>query len=202
VNRIKKSVFDDRDILIEIWKERRAAGDAYIELMWKGAQFFFLIISALISVSFVAIGSIWQITDILAQLGFLFALMFLGVMVIAFCWLGKEVAKRKQDRFRMMVAHVSKVEALLGLSQDIGIRLKRADVFPGDTFLFQEFVESYRGLNKKPRYNTEREWVENNQSNASNTYTNLRTVYLFLAVAAFALLIFEIAMALHLLSLI
>ena len=37
-------MFDDRDILIEIWKERRAAGDAYIELMWKGAQFFFLII--------------------------------------------------------------------------------------------------------------------------------------------------------------
>ena len=166
--------------------------------MWKGAQFFFLIISALISVSFVAIGSIWQIPDIFTQLGFLFALMFLACMAIAFCWLGNKVAKRKHNRFREMVAHVSKVEGLLGLNRPVGTRLKVADVFPKDQYLFQGFVESAKGLNDNPRYDTEAAWIKNDQSSRPNTYTNLRTVYRLLAIASFVLLVFEIILTINL----
>ncbi len=188
------SVFDDKDILIEVWKERRTAADAYVEMIWKGGQFYFVIISAIVSITFVGLGAYWQAEDSVTKLAYALTLSFLSVVILAFSWLGMTTAKRQFKRFLLMVAHVCKVEALLGFSDPVQDRFEKLDVFREDTYLFQTYTESYKGLSGQKKFAKETDWVESKVHEGPNTYTNIRNLYVLLIMIGLMLFVLDLSL--------
>jgi hypothetical protein len=186
-----ESIFKDRATMIEIWKERRATTDEYNSMIWKGGQFFFVIISAIISVTFVGLGAYWATEDPGARIGYASTLLFLSFLVLAFCWLGISTARRQFERFLMMAAHVNKIEAILGLTQPVSL-----PVFPDDTYLFQSFTESAfeKDLKGNLVYRTEMEWIRKKAKGGPNTYTNVRNLYVLLGIIGVVLAILDLSL--------
>lgn len=148
----------------------RSQGD----MIWKSIQYFFLLISALISAHLIALGTILDLDDLQIQFCLLVVSLIFPVLVAGFSLVGTEVVRRRFSRILEFVAHISKVESLLGLDEDISERLRQLNVFAKDMYLFQRFV------NGKAKYETEKEFINgelNDPIEGRNLYTDMRKVF-------------------------
>lgn len=167
-------VFQDPQILIEVWKKRHDSLDSQGRMIWNSVYYLFLLLVALISAYLVALGMILDLQDALTQFYASFGLYLLPMLIILISFEGIGVARRRFKRILEYIAQVCKIESLLGLNEDISQVLRRMDTFPEDKYLFQRFVDTRR------KYKTENDFVLGELDRplqGRNTFTDIRNVY-------------------------
>ena len=183
----EKSIFDDRKALLEIWKARIEAMDIYADLMWKSIQYFFLLISALISANLIGLGTILGLDDLQIQIYLLFTSLIFPILVVVLSFIGETTLRRRFSRLLELVAHAGKIESLLGLNVDISERLQKLNAFPRDRYLFERFVKS------RAKYGSEKEFIKGELGGGvegRNMYTDMRKAYwLFVFMGGFLILL-------------
>ena len=183
----EKPIFEDRKALLEIWKTRIEAINFYADLMWKSIQYFFLLISALISANLIGLGTILGLGDLRTQIYLLPASLIFSILVVVLSFIGETILRRRFSRMLELIVHAGKIEGLLGLNVDISKRLQELNVFPKDRHLFERFVKS------RAKYGSEEKFIEGELGGGvegRNMYTDMRKVYwLFILVGGFLILL-------------
>jgi hypothetical protein len=179
----EKPIFEDRQTLLDIWKTRSNDMKFYQDAMWKSVQYFFVLISALISANLVGIGTIVGLKTFQTQFYLLVTFLIIPILVIILSFIGIAILRRRFSRFLELVAHLGKIEGLLGLSVDISERLQKLSAFQKDNYLFQRYVKS------RNRYASEKEFIESELGGGiegRNMYTDMRKAYwIFIVVGVF-----------------
>jgi len=167
-------IFDDRESLLEIWKTwinfRMHSGN----LMWKSIQYFFILISALISANLLGLGMILELNDLQTQFHLLFLFLVFQMLVIALSVVGETILRRRFSRLLEAIAHTAKIEGLLGLSVDISEHLQKLNVLSKDKHLFERYMKS------RATYDSEEEFIKGELRGGiegRNMYTDMRKAY-------------------------
>lgn len=182
-NTKKVPIFEDRKALLDIWKTLIERMEHGADLIWRGAQYFFVLISAIISVNLIGLGTVLGLEDVLIQYLLLVLSLVFPILIIALTCVGWLTLKRRFRRMLEIVTHIGKVESLLGLSADISDYLQELSVFSQDTYLFERYVKS------RAKHNSEKDFIEGELGGGiegGNMYTDLKKVYwVFIFVGVF-----------------
>lgn len=184
-----KSIFEDRKHLLEIWKTwisfRMHSGN----IMWKSVQYFFVLISALISANLIGLGMILELDDLQTQFYLLLIFLTFPTLVIALSLVGEAILGRRLSRLLEAIAHTAKIEGLLGLSVDISEHLQKLNIFPKDRYLFERYSKS------RVKYNSEEEFIKGELRGGiegRNMYTDMRKAYFLFIIVGIILILVNI----------
>lgn len=193
-SRKKDAIFDNQDALLEVWKVKQGCVDSYQSMMWTNAEYFFITISALISINFVGLGTAASLESTLLRSGILLFFPILSSIVIILSWLGRDIAKHRFVRVLEAIAHIAKLEGILGLDADIQNRLEEAGIFQDDTYLSQRHIESRRHSHRNEPYRSEKQWVTDKIESSDTPYGHLSRVYIVMASIGILLMIFDLSL--------
>lgn len=189
-----KPIFDDRKSLLEIWKTWISFRMHSGELMWKSVQYFFVLISALISANIIGLGTILELNDLRTQFYLLLLLFAFPMLIIALSVVGEEILRRRFSRLLEAIAHTAKIEGLLGLSVDISERLQKLNVLPKDKHLFERYMKS------RAKYNSEEEFIKGELRGGiegRNMYTDMRKAYWLFIIVGITLIFVNISLIIN-----
>ena len=111
-----------------------------------------------------------------------FLIPILPVVILALSIAGKRDLNRRFHRVLEAIAHLSKLENLLGLDEDISQRL---NIFQKDQFLFQRWIQN------RIKYASEEEFI-NGEIKHDNMYTRMRWIYVITFIVGIALIVVPI----------
>ncbi len=129
------SIFDDRQSMIEVWKQLREEMRQHEEDTLNAAERINNLSVAILPVYFVGLGLIFSMLTGMIQTMFLFSLGFFPLILVALAIMGKRSLRRK---YRTRIYHftqIRKVEMMLGLHESISGRLE-GQPFHKDITLF------------------------------------------------------------------
>lgn len=163
-------IFQDKVKLLEIWKDERRSRDFNATLMWDNLRLFSVLIPAIITIDTFLLGLTIEYS--LPWYYTLITLVFHG-LVIGLTWFGFSDLKRRWDSTLEAIAHLSKLEDLLGLHK----ARENEFVFKKDSRLFQRW---YDNLRDPPMTGEEIDSEENFRKKKmykDNMYNAMRNVY-------------------------
>jgi hypothetical protein len=108
------------------------------------------------------------------------ACLVLTSLVISLSILGYREMARRWERTLEAIAHLNKLEELVGLRS---VRPEKRKVFEKDDYLFQRYFD------KTQRFQTEEQFIKKNM-NKRNMFKHMRRVYWALAIAGAFLILF------------
>lgn len=164
----QKDIFQDKDKLLEIWKDERRSRDFNATLMWENIKLFSVLIPAIITVDTFFLGFI--LSNSLPGYYAVVTLVFPG-LVIGLSWFGFSDLKRRWDRTLEAIAHLNKLEGLLGLHTP----RENKFVFKNDSHLFQRWYDSLKDKTGED-IGTERDFIDKKMYEG-NMYNAMRNVY-------------------------
>ena len=160
-------IFDDKDKLIEIWKDERRSRDVSAQLMWENVKFFTTIIGALITAHMTLLGFV-KSSGIPQWIFYGSLITFPGSILLLSIFAEKDL-KRRWKRVMDAIVNLSKLEGLIGLYADIGDKLKS---FKSDRFIFKRYKES------ADKFESSDEFIKFfSSTKQDNMYSSMRWIY-------------------------
>jgi hypothetical protein len=200
-------IFSDsnRDLLIRMWERERITRDLNVKLMWENLKYFGTLISALITASVTLMGFFFEnhahpLIPILI-IGLQIFIIFLAIFA------DSDLTERRK-RFFLIVSHLLKIEALLGLyDEDYSQKVKLKEKLQGtslehDEYLFVHYKRDLRKIEGREKYDTDqfirdemslkKEKNENQEtSDKKSSYIILSNVYKLMIWTMIAFIIVE-----------
>jgi hypothetical protein len=173
----EKSIFQDKSKLLDIWKDERRSRDNSADLMWENLKFFSVLITALITANTFFLN---LAVDNLSLGNSLFSLVLPSLIILLSIFGYRDMARRWR-RTLEAIAHLIKLEGLLGLREPIPEELRNA--LKENSRLFE------RSFNTTQGYDTQDKFIDDNM-NKRNMFKDMGWVYLILAIAGGCLLVF------------
>jgi hypothetical protein len=199
-------IFNERDKLLEIWKEERRSRDKSADLMWENLKLFSVLIPAIITVGTIFLRlaldpSLAKYIDDMLLLSLVFP-----VLVVSLSLFGISDLYRRWKRTLEAIAHLLKIEGLLGLHEEYTGRFLK-----GDKHLFERYYWNTKFKKKEKDIKTEEvieiqvdietedDFIKRNIFK-NNMFTAMLFVYLGLGVIGGFLLYLIIPLYIHTLN--
>jgi hypothetical protein len=189
-------VFGNKERLLKIWSEERKSRDFNATLMWENLKLFSVLIPAIITVDTFFLkmtldNSLAEYTAILS----LFSLVF-PIMIISLTLCGNSDLRRRWERTLEAIAHLHKIEDLLGLNEPVTGRI---NVLKDDSHLFQRYYDNTKHtikkkdntgktIEKEEDIKSEQDFIDK-KLYEHNMYTAMRNVYWVFGIIGAALLL-------------
>jgi hypothetical protein len=178
-----KDIFGDRESMLKVWIDERRSRDFNASLMWENLKFFSGLISAIITVDtfflkFTLDGSMGS--KYTSELTFFSIVLPILVLVLSLC--GRNDLRRRWKRTLEAIAHLSKLENLLGLDKSVK---EKVHVLAKDNYLFQRFSKSTKNID------SEKDYIYR-EMNEDNMYTSMKNVYNVLITIGVSLLAYQL----------
>jgi hypothetical protein len=201
-------IFGDRDAILKVWQDERRSRDFNASLMWENLKFFSVLISAIITAdtfflkfaSEVTNSTVISLFSIPVNMIYLFSIP-IPILVIFLSKYGKQDLRRRWSRTLEAIAHLSKLENLLGLDKEVAGKLTN---FKNDTYLFDRFTKDTKHMGcqddfikkvmKEDKKAMKKETKEN-ESVKGNMYIAMRKVYFVFYVMGYFLIFIHIVAA-------
>jgi hypothetical protein len=167
----QNDIFKDKDKLLDIWKDERRSRDNSADLMWESLKFFSLVISGLITANTFFLGFIFSSEVSLDDeilLGYSLTTLALPILIIYLSWCGYRDLGRRWERTLEAIAHLTKLEDLLGLRKSIPVDIH---VLSTDTHLFERYFKETKG------FVSEEGFIIYKKTRGPNMFTHMRRVY-------------------------
>jgi hypothetical protein len=180
----QSNIFGDRESMLRIWIDERRSRDFNASLMWENLKFFSVLISAIITVDtfFLKLTFDGSLPGHAFELS-IFSLVF-PALVMSLSWFGKNDLKRRWDRTLEAIAHLIKLEDLLGLNARYS-----GNALEKDNHLFQRFHDSAEGIKSEEEF-------KQNKMNENNMFTSMKKVYWILGIVGLLLFAYQIYLSL------
>jgi hypothetical protein len=189
-------IFQDKSKLLEIWKDERRSRDNSASLMWENLKLFSVLIPAIISVDTFFLGFIFDNSSQNHTYGLALLSLVLPVLVIALSIFGISDLYRRWKRTLEAIAHLLKLEGLLGLHEYYTGKLLK-----GDNHLFERYyrdtkcikiekdIKTGKDIKTQVDIETEDDFIKKNILK-NNMFTAMLLVYFALAgIGVFLLII-------------
>lgn len=177
--------------MLKIWIDERRSRDISAGLMWENLKFFSLLISGLITANTFFLGFIFTNSssrDPSINLGYSLITFVLPSLIIYLSLCGFLDLRRRWERTLEAIAHLTKLEDLLGLRASIPLD---NDVFSEDTHLFERYFIETEG------FVSEDGFIENKRTRRPNMYTEMRRVYWGLIIIGAFLLAIPLSLTIY-----
>jgi hypothetical protein len=161
-------IFKNRESLLKVWLDERRSRDVSAGLMWDNLRLFSVLIPAVITVNILFLNFIYRdpTKETILELQ-LISLVF-PIMVISLSVAGNVDLFRRWNRTLEAIAHLIKLEGLLGLREPIPEELRNA--LKEDSYLFQRYHA------ETTDFKTEEEFIKKNRFKR-NMFTSMMIVY-------------------------
>lgn len=118
----------------------------FIKLLWENVKFFASLLTALVTIDIYLTNMIYSINienHPISPILSIFSLI-LPILILALTFIGQSELRRRWARLVENVASRAKVEALLGIHNDLSEEFKKLGVLSDDKYIHQRFAEVFR----------------------------------------------------------
>jgi hypothetical protein len=179
----KGSFFEDRDGLLRVWLDERRSRDFSASLMWENIKFFCSFISALITADTFFISFVEEF-KLQAPSQQLILIPILPSIVIAMSILGQRELKRRWSRTLEAIAHLLKLESLLGLNDPLSGKIS---IFTNDEYLFDRYAKGKNEIKSEDDFRKE-------QDKRRNMDNDLKWIYIITCIIGITLALIHISL--------
>lgn len=158
-------IFENRENLIEIWKEERRSRDFSAQLMWENVKYFTAIITALIT-AHMALFAFFRNAGIYQWMFYVPLIIFPG-SILLLSYYGERDLKRRWIRVLEAIVNLIKIEGILGLYIDISNKLKN---LKEDKFLFKRYKET------ADKFSSSDEFIKSEKKRRQYVYLNEKSL--------------------------
>jgi hypothetical protein len=174
-------IFTDKENMLKVWIDERRSRDYSVGLMWENLKLFSVLIPAIITANSFFLGLTlddrsWSVYDLLS--------IVFPVLIVSLSMYGNKDLRRRWRRTMEAIAHLRKLEKLLGLDSPVPGGLK---VFKNDTHLFQRYTNSSEGITAEKDYMDQN--MDKSKGEEDNMYTAMRRIYWVFIIIGAALLV-------------
>jgi hypothetical protein len=173
----KEDIFDDRESILEVWKDERRSRDKSADLMWENLKLFSLLIPAVITVDTFFLGFMFDNPSHDFIYGLALLSSVLPGLVIALSWCGSRDLKRRWERTLESIAYINKLEGLLGLREEIP---KDKRVFENDRHLFERHFQETKDIKTESEFKAKKMYTNNMYTAMNKVYSIFIIIGLFL----------------------
>jgi hypothetical protein len=123
--------------------------------------------------------------------------VFISVLIVGFSILGERIIRRRFRRTLELIAHVAKIEYLLGLFEPLPEEVSKAGLFHKDKYIFQRYMKTRLGGDSDDPgvYEDETDWIDRRIEIGPTTYTDLRWLFRAFMIIGLLLAITDVLLA-------